>query len=270
MKRLFLIFLSLINLSAFADVSATYNTEEAEHFAEFTLDNTPFKADYNTLIENLRKLNPGIVQEIESSSDTEDVKLSRIRSYLAQEVFDFYKNKFFSDLKQRSKDTGREIKQQGDRYWLDRGELDKKECQTKEERIICFYPDNFEEYLINLNTNSSGQVDLIFLDKDVPLKDYHLSCIVNINQDADSGSSSGEAYSYQNIFLNVDCITEKFSEHHEWRNLEVEDTKAGRFNTLTRREKRKQELLKRRGEVYDYGTPDSSKLPDSVVNSVDI
>ena len=159
MKYLWIIFLCFLNLSAFAETE--FNTTEAKQIVQ-SISNSETKlaltSETDTLIEKFRKLYPNIAEKIEKKANSDDAKISMMRSYLAHETFEYYKTKFISDLKQRSKETGRKIETETlkntdtyyrKNYHLNRGELDTDKCR-KDGYVICDYPNGFEEYFLDI------------------------------------------------------------------------------------------------------------------------
>ncbi len=158
------------------------------------------RVEYDVLIEKVRAINPNIIENLEALDLSEDGKISVLRSYLAHESFNYYKNKFLSDLKERAQETAREIKSDDwqtvdknfeiteNTYWLDRGELDTKKCRSDEGFMVCQYPDGFEEFSVRIReTVSVNMADTTYstqelvLTKDVPSEDYSLRCSITLN-----------------------------------------------------------------------------------------
>ena len=256
MRFLVSVFL-LLGVIGYANADATYNTAEAEQVVASVSDmGDELRADYDALIEKVRAINPKIVDEIEKKAKSDEAKISMLRSYLARETFEYYKNKFMSDLKQRSRETGRKIRHEDFEtqenkvkntqtyYWLDRGDLDEKKCR-KDGWQICPYPDGFEDFSLTIEEtnqvnskkekrsgNASDMYSIRF-HKDVPSENYYLACTINL----DYASEAFNAYEvddfYENSTLRVFCSTELYSEHHAWRNQEVADIVAGKYDIVS-------------------------------------
>lgn len=125
----------------------------------------------------IKSLNPELYNQVQGKTPME--QLYAYRSWLAQQAFNWYKERLISDLKLKSANTSRHILMQetknknrvfqnnaeldnyiaencvGDAYmcqfWLDRGKYDTTECFTKDgfrEEEICEYALNFEEYTL--------------------------------------------------------------------------------------------------------------------------
>ena len=254
MKYLWIIFLCFLNLSAFAETE--FNTTEAEQIIQ-SISNSETKlaltSKTDTLIEKVRKLNPNIAEEIEKKANSDDEKISMMRSYLAHETFEYYKTKFISDLKQRSKETGRKIetdslKKNGyvleDRktYYLNRGKLDTDKCK-KDGWVICDYPNGFEEYTLDIleekilyskKEEQKGQSQIyksLILMKDNSIENYHLYCNLTIKYSSTSSEEDSNYYSFnEDVHLDIYCNTGKYDEQMKWRNQLVADTRAGKYD----------------------------------------
>ena len=213
------------------------------------------RVEYDVLIEKVRAINPNIIENLEALDLSEDGKISVLRSYLAHESFNYYKNKFLSDLKERAQETAREIKSDDwqtvdknfeiteNTYWLDRGELDTKKCRSDEGFMVCQYPDGFEEFSVRIReTVSVNMADTTYstqelvLTKDVPSEDYSLRCSITLNikkNEAYSGAADVEhTENMYTAYLHVFCSTKKYSEYHAWRNQEVSDVVAGKYDVV--------------------------------------
>lgn len=262
MRFLVSVFL-LLGVIGYANADAAYNTAEAEQVVASVSDmGDDLRADYDALIEKVRAINPKIVKKIEKQAKSDEAKISMLRSYLARETFEYYKNKFMSDLKQRSRETGRKIRHEDfdskrkpkegatikyseERYWLDRGELDEKKCRNERGFTLCTYPDGFEEFEVSIRkvnrlnskkeerTGNASDMYSIRFHKDVPSENYHLDCDITLDYRSDMlEAENGELFG-ENVNLSVDCVMENFSEYHAWRNQEVADTIAGKHDVAS-------------------------------------
>ena len=242
---LFIIVFCQFCTNCFGSSNNDYNTTESEQIinSSFSTADT-LTSMHEELTEKARMLNPSIVEKIEKKADTEEEKISMLRSWLAHETFEYYKNKFLSDLKQRSTETGRKIEKETYKqasetnYWLNRGIIDTEQCK-KDGWPICNYPDGFENYYLSImdskeqNNNYQTQHKQIILDKDVPNEDYNLLCKLDITyQTHNDDEPTTDNIFTENAFLDISCHTTKYSEYHEWRNDLVEDVKNGKYDIV--------------------------------------
>ncbi len=261
--RFLILVVLLLDVIGYANADTAYNTAEAEQVVASVSDmGHELRADYNALIEKVRAINPKIVEKIEKKAKSDDAKISMLRSYLARETFEYYKNKFMSDLKQRSRETSRKIRHEDfdskkkpkegakikyseEHYWLDRGELDKKKCRNERGFTLCTYPDGFEEFEVNIRKvnrlnskkekRSGNASDMYFIafHKDVPSENYSLDCDIRLDYRSDMLEAENDELFSENVMLSVDCTTKNFAEYHAWRNQEVADTIAGKHDVVS-------------------------------------
>lgn len=205
------------------------------------------KSDYEIMLKKMREIDPEYVELLEYTVEEEYVKLVRMRSYLAQLSYEYYKNKFLSDLKVAAEKTGRELKYKDysgyEEYWLTRGDLDEQKC-LKKGWLICHWPDGFVEYEVRIRKNLSSNTQQGMLDKlsgnmweervvtftkDIPEENKRISCDVSLqNQSTHDDLFGGESF-----YLDVTCDTYKYDEYYAWRNQEVEDTLAGKYDIVS-------------------------------------
>ncbi len=259
MRFLVSVFL-LLGVIGYANADAAYNTAEAEQVVASVSDmGDELRADYDALIEKVRAINPKIVKKIEKQAKSDDAKISMLRSYLARETFEYYKNKFMSDLKQRSRETGRKIRHEDfdskvkpkegpriknseEHYWLDRGELDEKKCR-KDGWMICPWPDGFEEFFIQIQETfpqyskkdvvegSSEHFYKISIERDRPQEGYNLRCDITLEHRSRGDIVNG---GYDDTYtLAVYCNTYDYVDMHNWRNYLVDDVLAGAFDVVS-------------------------------------
>ena len=165
--------------------------------------------DLDEIIEKLRLTDPGFVRYLENSDLMGSQKLQLVRTYLAKQSYEYYKDKFLSDLKQRGKETGRKVKHRKgasgifkeEIYWLDNGDLDKAKCHVNgdiNQEQICKYPDGFEEYYVILQTYIGSGLEERFVNmyKDMPSNDQTLFVDVMLRSWGAAGIwDSSEMYS---------------------------------------------------------------------------
>lgn len=202
------------------------------------------KSDYEIILKKMRVIDPEYVELLEDTVEEEDVKLLRMRSYLAQLSYEYYKNKFLSDLKVAADKTGRELKYKDysgyEEYWLTRGDLDEEKC-LKKGWLICHWPDGFVEYEVRIreylsSDSEKGMSDklsgnmweerVVTFTKDVPEENKRISCDVSLlNQGVHNDGFTGDDFR-----IDVICDTYKYDEYYAWMNQEVEDTLAGKHD----------------------------------------
>lgn len=295
MKHLFFVLILFVCFARGVYANEGYNTIEAAGITEAirsTMGND-LRADYDVLIEKVRAVNPNIIEKLEALGLPDERKMSLLRSYLAYESFNYYKNKFLSDLKKRSQETGREIKSDDwwtedknfdiseNTYWLDRGELDTEKCRSDDGFTLCQYPDGFEEFNVRIHeTVSVNMADDTYstqelvLTKDVPSEDYSLRCSIVLDIQTNEGyADAADVEFVENMYmayLHVSCSTKKYSEYHAWRNQEVLDVVAGKYDVVSVRKMPKGNPFGK--YIYDLRAsqnPDewkSNKLPGEAVS----
>ncbi len=206
-------------------------------------------SDYENIIKKMRLIAPEYVKLLEDSVEDNEVKLIKMRSYLAQLSYEHYKNKFLSDLKATAEKTGRELKYKDysgyEEYWLARGKLDEKKC-FKDGWQICHWPDGFIEYGVRIQEHLSSDTEQGMLDKlsenilyqervvtftkDIPEENKRISCDVSLQNNA---THDDNGYTGENLRIDVVCNTYKYDEYYAWLNQEVEDTLAGKYDIVS-------------------------------------
>jgi len=178
MKRIGLMFLSVLLCApcvAHADVDIEQNVFAGVHdLAEFV------NQELQIVEEKMKEFNPRLVESVANDSDV--VKIIKYNNWMAEHIFEEYRDFFLWDLRQQSEKTGREIKYEFNpdprssfqqRYWLDRGIMETDQCNghssytpkgvdciewnkvnQSEREHTCLYPDGFEEYEIWINETS--------------------------------------------------------------------------------------------------------------------
>lgn len=220
--------------------------------------------DFNTALDKVRNFNPEYAAQIEQIATTDETKtaaLRMLRNWLAHQVFEKYEKLFMADLESRSAATGRAIKSNKsastnhtlESYWLDRGELDSKRCRT-DGMISCQYPDGFEDWMINSqnyynsqeNHQDNGYANHLYdskqtvFKKDMPAKDYTLSCSLMLHNQTHNSKTLNISYNLLqegHIILSASCQTEKYTDNHAYRNKMAQDAKEGRYNKQKRLKK---------------------------------
>ena len=259
------------------------------------------------IIEKIRGIDPNFVWFLESSGLVqENKKVNVVRSYLAYKSYETYKNKFLADLKQRSQETGREIKTKHfesslDRlkethYWLDRGRLDQPECHLNgdvNDAYVCKFPDGFEDFFIVIKTyfpsdntmqnkvtnfineisgNSGSVGSVISVIKDMPQKNVTLETMITISNSGQveefKSGSLYETFIGNNFSSTLNIITSKYDEIHEWRNQEVADTLAGKHDVLYTEETSMGTRIHERQEENMTGWK-SNWLPAAHIKAID-
>ncbi len=207
------------------------------------------QSDYENIVKKMRVIDPEYVELLEDTVENNEVKLIRMRSYLAQLSYEYYKNKFLSDLKTAAGKMGRELKYEDnpwyEEYWLSRGELDEKKC-FKDGWEICHWPDGFVEYTVRIQETLSSDTEkgmsdklsgsilyeerIVSFTKDVPEENKRISCDVSLLNNANHDS---DGYTGENLRIEVICDTYKYDEYYAWVNQEVEDTLAGKYDIVS-------------------------------------
>lgn len=178
MKRIGILFLSIIlymPIVARGDVvtedSVFAGLHELEAFVSQELE---------IIEEKMKELNPRLVES--AANDSDMVKIIKYNNWMAEYIFDEYRDFFVWDLRQQSEKTGRKIRSSFDpdpsidysaRYWLDNGIMETEQCNGGQYRMkgdtcfewhelfqderehTCLYPDGFEEYTVNINEMDS-------------------------------------------------------------------------------------------------------------------
>ncbi len=218
--------------------------------------------DFDGLLEKVRKLDPEFVSTLDNSTFDQHTKIVMLRSYLAKKAFEYYQNKFLSELKRLSVQTGRKIMEEHsgeygdgffqDFFWLDRGDLEKDRCDKKVRiggkhtggTLVCPYPDGFQEVRLfrsiydsaqevkfGMDDYKSGNLQRfseIHLYMDKPEKNLRTEYRVVLAYLA--GNDTGS--SFEDVRLNVYVEEYKYDEYHAWRNQDVADAIAGKYDIV--------------------------------------
>ena len=211
-------------------------------------DRTAVLAEMESIIKTK---DPDLVAELQDNSD--DEKFAGYRSKLAELAFDEYEQAFVTALKQKSKETGRELKKREHNfgcesevfYWLDKGELDSPECDIERPDLsdkewvdwvtahACFYPEGYEEHWLlikNLDT-CNKLTNKEFNDRQIlatdDYKDKNTRIVYNIM--LSDQSINGTSRHDQTIFLKVLQTSVDYDRFHAYRNQEVQDIRDGMY-----------------------------------------
>lgn len=158
-------------------------------------------------------------------------QMRRVRGYLADKSFQYYKNKYMAMLQDMSELTGRAIKTQNtdgqENLWLDRGQLDNMDvCYNLLERQACDYPDGFLEFSVTHNTREPQS---LLVQMDSPETNTHYSISIQLTNDSTMAFSSELYAQYDDIRLRVMAEEYDYDDWYVWRNQEVADIRAGKY-----------------------------------------
>lgn len=248
--RYLLILVILVFVPYVAHGATKYDTAEQQDLVSSVQSDAGLinSRDVEKIREFIKNEDADFIDGISGLSDEDQVPL--MRSWLARKTFNFYYDKYISEIRSQSEKTGRtlKVKTYGSTdgfiekyYWLDRGKLDEKECQQDLiERRACDYPDGFKEYQIahsrTVSRDKTFVNEEIIIDKDDidanSRKVIHIS-LTAVNTNVGTNSSDFKNYSFS---LSAGAHTEKYDEHHKWRNQEAADIRAGKFRKPTKEE----------------------------------
>lgn len=260
---LILIVFAIFN-DSFADNDAgnSYLTQVSEKVG--ILPNQKISDNFEQLKKDFAARYADKAKEIEKESEylSEKQQMHLYYKYLAEMAFLDYKEYLLNELRKKSKETGRAIKQEtvnqdynnlhkkagcaiptDTYYWLDRGELDSEKCTIpkkikiknlaeEERKHSCFYPDNYEEFSIKISEerycpelDDDGRTLYNTVDGifDSVENDASVSFSVSLSGYGDNSGRMDGA----NLF--IDQATYVYSDFHKWRNQEIQDIKDGKF-----------------------------------------
>lgn len=278
MRKIFVLIVCLYGMCAYAvgvDES-TYDMSEAKTLMSQTEVFDKIGEDAFKDIENkILSINPQLVEQNADKSTNE--KLIVYRSYLARASFDWYKEYFINKLKERSRQTGRQIKSEEGEHtiylYLDNGRLDLPECQL-EDWQICPYPDKHEDFYVTIEDfETYGEISLI---EDDVARNIHQSFMVILSDDSKSivdNSAPIEISSIsRNLFVSTIYVQNSYDEWAESR--EKERATIAKFAPKSKKELREyRRKIKRgvkRGEpvlIEDIDKYDGLYIPPSLVIS---
>ena len=203
-------------------------------------------------------------KEIEQQSEylSEKQQMRLYYKYLAEMAFVDYKEYLLNKLREKSKETGRAIKQEtvnqdyknlhkkagcdiptDTYYWLDRGELDSEKCKIpkktkiknlaeEERKHSCFYPDGYEEFNIKISEtrycpelNDDGSTVYNKVSGLFDSVENDASVVFSISLSG-YGDNSGRM---DGVDFDIYQDTYVYSDFYKWRNQEIQDIKDGKF-----------------------------------------
>lgn len=257
MKRLvFTLSLFMMCAGAYASQDFVVDTSDADMLMDKRTEiQDNLSADYEKLLAQVNELDPSYARYLGSQNNlSTEQKLQKLRSWAAQKAFEYYEKLFRDEMDAKSRQTGRKIQSalygsasdfQEYLTWLDRGELDTEKCR-RDGWNVCKYPDGFQEYSTrNVTVQKDGRTYYkMSFDKDLPDKNATNWCDVemevaeynNVSDDISSTTTTDE----HKANLEVSCTIYHYDDYYAWKNQEVEDTIAGKYDVV---------------EVKDYGGP---------------
>ncbi len=231
-------------LSDFTDKFSTYESIISEQ-------------DVETVENFLRQRDPQLVASMQGENI--QIKWVMYKNRIIDIAFNEYEQAFVARLKEKSAQTGRQLKRRAIRqdgqctmittYWLDNGELDSDKCQIPkgmslkdslewERKHACFYPDGYEEHSIIIQKSlcrdkftAGDHVDYIWATDDY--KEQNLRIDFQISMNGDNASENINVLKKTSIDhvsrLKLDLAqwTNEYDRYYNWRNLEIEDIRAG-------------------------------------------
>jgi hypothetical protein len=166
---------------------------------------------------------------------TESVQRAIIKGYLAKAAFDWFKQKYISELNMKSLENGRKIvtaemshtKGKTLHYWLDEGIMESAKCEWDfEKRQACDYPDNFETYRVTYGTYEDSET--LEITKDVVSENRRSAFTIDLHGHNPLIKENGDDVSvYFSMVLSVMEIQYKYDEFHKWRNQMAADIRSG-------------------------------------------
>ena len=181
-----------------------------------------YLAEYDKWVEHSLPVIEARIRQIDSvlvestKNDTKEQKIVKYNNRLVQKVFDDYKNDFLADIEKKSKETGRKVKKEksaffdnGTRIWLDEGIMDTDQCKEH----VCFYPDGFEEYDIDIDDDRENPYMIVSIDD--RLRNRNENYEIDITNESDA-SKSGDMYHHS--MLQVYKLVYDYNDNHRYRN----------------------------------------------------
>lgn len=296
----FLIF-AICGLMPFVTRAETaYDTTEQKALVADVRESVDFIRgdDIEEIRDFIQKEDPDFISQVSNMPVADQVPV--MRGWLAKKMFYFYYDKYMAEIKEKSAQSGRDIKSETypkDKsklrkkkqepytmteryYWLDRGVLDDKKCdQDILKRRACDYPDGFEEYEIGHTTiigNDDNGTIRIMESLMVWKDDVAGNSTKSLKFTLESVSTDKDKYSEYGFTIEAGGATEKYTDHHRWRNQEAADIRAGKYRKPTRQEQ--QEFRKRykntafAGRLFAIMDTSrkwlSSHIPDAAVTQI--
>ena len=192
-------------------------------------------------------------------------KLIKYNNLLAEKIFNEYEEFFLWKMKQKSKETGREIKESvgyDTIYWLDAGIMDSEQCNggtyernnnSKKEQAkyfedlqkhTCLYPEGFEEFAIKL-IEYDGEHELVVFIDDV-LSNIRNVYTIALKVDDNIDNSAIEE---NTLFFTSFKQTYDYHDYHRYRNEEQSSIINGKIFD--------EPLPKSKIEDYSFGMDNS-------------
>lgn len=281
-RFLFLVLLIFAPYLTYADTSGFYTVEQDALFSNFKSDSELIQSrDLQKIRDFINKEDPEFIGKISSLSEREQIV--QMRNYTAKKAFDYYYDKYVAELEQKSQETGRgiieELYETQVLWWLDRGDIDSKEC-IKNGFRLCDYPDGFEEYMIRLqkydDTAEDGRFSAeLFIMKDDIANNSSTYITIILDIDEYKGISNNNVSLNASLWLNANVNVQKYNDNHRWRNQDIADTRADKYRKPTKKERRKWKRKYKGSPFSKLGivTDDShdwksSWIPSSVVKGL--
>ena len=221
-----------------------------------------FMKHESKLIEDyfLNKIEPeygNMVDNFNAIMHSDMDKIILYNNLMVEILFAEYKSFFLWRLEQKSKETGRQIKQKefinekglSERFfWLDRGVMDSEECnggiykaknrnrrQLKKELAdernhTCLYPNGFEEYEISIQQH--GDTHKIRVSEDNKSESKHFDWDIDVGYTDHGDKSFGDNIRYMNIYE----IIYDYDEYYKEQNLYNQDAKDGMWEPVPRKQ----------------------------------
>lgn len=244
------------------------------------------KQELDVIESRMRELNPQLVEQ--AANDTDAQKIIKYNNWMAENIFNEYRDFFLWDLEQKSKNSKRIIKIQDDYggqelfYWLDAGMLDTDECNSTawpdkndnrrqaEKKLkhnrdhTCLYPDGFEEYGI---TYQNFGLPTLTISKD--MKDLgihvHYQIGLSLQSETDDPTHLGGAWAFS-----LSEIVEDYTEHHQWRNQQQQDIRDGMFSYIPKNRRECNGVFCPIVEVKDMEKWKSNQMPSYSIKGINV
>lgn len=259
-RRLFLFVVFVLAMSGFA---ATANTTQSEQLVSHAgVQAKIIHSELAAIEKQLEIMNSELVEQNKALPDFE--KLVVYRNYLARESYEYYKNYLISRIRQRSLETGRDIKiTKGADYenlTLDRGILDSPECQRQGDRVEpCPYPDGFEDVWVvfHESTDADGNVtdaDVLFYEDNKSLNTMEMISILMENTKSEDNTTAE---------IGMDVFGSEFDYEQYSKFREAERAIADMWASMSKKEKKAfVKKLERDGiDEYEYY---QMQMPESI------
>ena len=233
MRKIFMVALLMQISGAFADV----RMPTAQEKATTNLEARRIAQEISDIYDNANCQNPNeeFIMRI-CAMHNNDISKTLILLYATEKVMMSYKNEIQLRMEQKGIESKRQVKRQSydmangqktELYWLDRGDLDSKKCQsTAKKKAACDYPDGFEEfstsfYDSNANSckDSSTMIFTVTIDKPSENKVNIIEISLNVNDYPDSMSVGSV----------VEGTEYNYKEFYAWQNQTAQDIRNGMY-----------------------------------------